>query len=120
MYIYENNSLKCTDDSALKCNTKEERRRHVYINGDAMSIQQIVEWGVHAVKHFSPSHRSFYLPGGRREKNNENDVLLYNFRTRLVGINQLHNSSMYSISMNKWYISHTITLSVNKIVMLVS
>lgn len=103
-HVYAMTGGKCTVDSAFsKINrayliksgkkdlnlTREERR----IRNHATSMRQSAEWGMRAFQSSFPriKDRIPWEMRGKRKQIMKLLILLYNFRTRVVGINQIRN-----------------------------
>ena len=92
--------------------TREEIEQQVRIQLEATSMRQAAEWGIRAVQASFPrlKDRFIYEENGERQRVLHSMFLLYNLRTRMVGINQIRNFYMpfLQIDGNSFYSDATI------------
>ena len=76
--------------------TQEEVQLNVRLQVEATSMHQSAEWGMRAVQSSFPrlKDRLLYEEKGERGMILHSTFLLYNLRTRLIGINQIKNTYM--------------------------
>jgi len=120
--IYEKTGLKYVVDSAFSgttlpfliksgqdkytadpsCRTYEERVANIAKKKDATSMRQAAEWGMRAVESSFPRLKDtmIYEEHGERRITMKMLLLLHNLRARLVGINQIKNVYMPSLSID--------------------
>lgn len=88
----------------------EEILQNVRVQLEATSMHQAAEWGMRALVQSSLpclKDRFIYEEKGERELALHSMLLLYNLRTRMVGINQIHNYYMpYLATEGNVYMSH--------------
>jgi DDE superfamily endonuclease len=118
-HVYDRTGAKCTVDSAFAmkeypCLIKskqmpnlEQESRAAYreamaINAEATSMRQSAEWGMRALQSSFPrlKDRFIFEKRGERRLILKMILLLYNIRSRLVGINQIKNVYMTSLEQN--------------------
>ena len=112
--VYEKYGAKCTADSAFKSvnapylikssqdplaasgDTREEVMEQIRIQLEATSMRQAAEWGMHSFQSSFPriKDRLVYEERGERKVIIKMMLLLYNYRARMVGINQIKNVYM--------------------------
>ena len=112
--MYQKYGGKCTADSAFRersypflikssqdpllarGDTRAEVEHNVRIQLEATSMRQAAEWGMRAVQSSFPrlKDRFVYEEGGERQIVLHSMFLLYNLRTRMVGINQIRSFYM--------------------------
>ena len=112
--MYNKYGGKCTADSAFcgeaypyliksaqdpllaQGDTRAEIEQNVRIQLKATSMRQAAEWGMRAVQSLFPhlKDRFVYEEKGERLRVLHSMFLLYNVRTRMVGINQIWNFYM--------------------------
>lgn len=115
--IYEETGGICTVDSAFRSKsapyllkssqqteigegeTEDEIRDSILVKRAATSMRQAAEWGMRALQSSFPRilDRIVYEERGERRIMMKMMVLLYNFRARLVGINQIQNVYMANL-----------------------
>lgn len=118
--MYNKYGGKCTADSAFRGeaypfliksaqdpllargDTRAEIEQNVRIQLEATSMRQAAEWGMRAVQSSFPrlKDRFVYEENGERQRVLHSMFLLYNLRTRMVGINQIRNFYMPYLRMN--------------------
>jgi hypothetical protein len=118
--MFDKYGVKCTADSAfggkqypflIKSSqdpllatgeTQEEIVAQVRTQLEATSMRQAAEWGMRAVQSSFPrlKDRFIYEEEGERQRVLHSMFLLYNLRTRMVGINQIRNYYMPFLQMN--------------------
>ena len=119
--VYDENGGKATADSAFCSNddypfiiksspnptlaegeTRARRHEMVAMQIAATSMRQSAEWGMRAVQSSFPrlKDRFNYEERGERKRVLMSIFLLYNLRTRLVGINQILNVYMPHLNKN--------------------
>ena len=119
--VYDKNGGKATADSAFCSNddypfiiksspnptlaegeTRARRHEMVAMQIAATSMRQSAEWGMRAVQSSFPrlKDRFNYEERGERKRVLMSIFLLYNLRTRLVGINQILNVYMPHLNKN--------------------
>ena len=88
--------------------------RGVSLNRQATSLRQLSEWGMRMIQGQFPrlKDRMLYEEYGERRVIMQLMVLLYNFQTSTVGINEILNSFM---SRTDGFYSHKITSTANEI-----
>jgi hypothetical protein len=76
--------------------TEEEILTSIRVKRAATSMRQAAEWGMRALQSSFPRllDRLVYEERGERRITMKMMILLYNFRARLVGINQIKNVYM--------------------------
>ena len=76
------------------------------INAAATSVRQYAEWGMRALQGSFPrlKDRIKYEVHGERKEILQCIVLLYNFRARTVGLNQITNTFMPHLSKDAMYL----------------
>ena len=103
--VYERDGAKCTIDSAFGNVSREflikssQELIHIHdyteqgIAADATSMRQSAEWGMRAFQSSMPriKDRMKFEERGERKVTLTMMVFLYNFRARMVGINQLNS-----------------------------
>ena len=115
--VYEETGAVCTVDSAFRVknapyllkssqqtfvgegDTDEEVLHSIQINRATTSMRQAAEWGMRSLQSSFPrlGDRLVYEERGERRIMMKMMILLYNFRARLVGINQIKNVYMSSL-----------------------
>ena len=120
--VYDQNGGKCTADSAFCSDgdnfpfiikskrepmeaegvTREEREHVAAMQVQATSMRQSAEWGMHALQSSFPrlKDRFIYEERGERKLVLTSLILIYNYRTRMVGINQILNYYMPHLRQN--------------------
>jgi hypothetical protein len=118
--MFDKYGVKCTADSAFGAktypflikssqdpllatgNTQEEIVAQVRAQLEATSMRQAAEWGMRAVQSSFPrlKDRFNYEEEGERQRVLHSMFLLYNLRTRMVGINQIRNFYMPFLQIN--------------------
>ena len=95
----------CTVDSAfskgnypflIKSQTDPHGREELIINREATSMRQSAEWGMRAFQGSFPrlKDKFLYEEGGERKVMLKMMLMLFNYRARKVGINQIQNTYM--------------------------
>jgi hypothetical protein len=118
--MFDKYGVKCTADSAFgaktypflikssqdpllaRGETQEEIVAQVRTQLEATSMRQAAEWGMRAVQASFPrlKDRFIYEEDGERQRVLHSMFLLYNLRTRMVGINQIRNFYMPFLEIN--------------------
>ena len=80
--------------------TDEEVLHSIQINRATTSMSQAAEWGMRSLQSLFPrlGDRLVYEERGERRIMMKMMILLYNFRARLVGINQIENVYMSNLN----------------------
>ena len=95
--------IKSSQDPLLaRGETQAEIEEQVRIQLEATSMRQAAEWGMRAVQASFPrlKDRFLYEETGERQRVLHSMFLLYNLRTRIVGINQIRNFYMPFLQTN--------------------
>jgi len=95
--------IKSSQDPLLATGeTQEEVVAQVRTQLEATSMRQAAEWGMRAVQSSFPrlKDRFIYEEEGERQRVLRSMFLLYNLRTRMVGINQIRNFYMPFLQKN--------------------
>jgi hypothetical protein len=106
--VFERHGARCLVDSAfcqvqhpflLKSSQEDSASsdaHHHLVSAQATSARQAAEWGMRAFQSSFPriKDRLIYEEGGERVCILKSMILLYNFRARQVGINQIANTYM--------------------------
>jgi hypothetical protein len=116
--VYEATGGKVVVDSAFsvqdKCyfikssQTDPMDAQELLTNRDATSVRQLSEWGMRQIQAKFPRLKDDmpYEEQGERKVTLNLMVLLYNFQTARVGMNQIQNSYMLEISPDANYLLH--------------
>ena len=83
-------------------NSRREFSRQLQINKEATAMRQSAEWGMRAIQSSFPrlKDRFTYEENGERKLMLKMMILLYNLRSRKVGINQIRNTYMPALNVN--------------------
>jgi hypothetical protein len=95
--------IKSSQDPLLATGeTQDDILAQVCIQLEATSMRQAAEWGMRAVQSSFPrlKDRFLYEEDGERQRVLHSMFLLYNLRTRIVGINQIRNFYMPFLQIN--------------------